>query len=286
MISKTPHACSPQYRFCIGYPLLAAGLVCVTIMYMDTHEQTEHTLPLPNASNRIDTHLIDARLDLDRERRCGFAEVIFGQGKTPEQVGRISTELAQHAHTVLTTRASRKQYKAVLKSCAAHTVTYHELARIIEVSSSAVPAPDIQPAGLIVIASGGTADLPVAEEAAVTAAAMGAHIERLYDVGVAGVHRALEHRELLQQARVIIAVAGMEGALPTLIAGLVDTPVIAVPTSVGYGANFDGLAPLLTMLNSCAGGIGVVNIDNGFGAAVLATRINQPRWIDERISHA
>jgi len=238
-------------------------------------KNNEHTLPLKN-----DCGVTDARLDLDRERRCGFAEVIFSQGKTPEQVGRIAAELAGHAHTVLATRATSEQYEATLASCQAHTVIYHELARLIEVTSAKVPAPATPPAGLIIVASGGTADLPIAEEAAITAERMGAHVERLYDVGVAGVHRALEHRELLQRARVIIAVAGMEGALPTLIAGLVDVPVIAVPTNVGYGANFDGLAPLLTMLNSCAGGIGVVNIDNGFGAAVLATRINQPRWLD------
>lgn len=132
--------------------------------------------------------------------------------------------------------------------------------------------------GLIVVACAGTADISVAEEAAITAEKMGGRVERLYDVGVAGVHRALAHTELLQSARVIIAVAGMEGALPSLVAGLVNVPVIAVPTSVGYGAHFAGVAPLLTMLNSCAGGIGVVNIDNGFGAAVLATRINNPAW--------
>lgn len=142
------------------------------------------------------------------------------------------------------------------------------------------PSPAAEPTGvgLIVVATGGTSDIPVAEEAAITAIAMGARVERLYDVGVAGAHRALEHTDLLREARVIIAVAGMEGALPTLIAGLVDFPVVAVPTSVGYGAHLDGFAPLLTMLNSCAGGIGVVNIDNGFGAAVLATRINDPSW--------
>jgi len=235
----------------------------------------EHTLPVADSSG-----IVDARLDLDRERRCGFAEVIFAQGKTPDQVGRIAAELAQHAHTVLATRATHEQYETVERTCFNHEVIHHEVARIIEVSSSVVPKPILSPAGLIIVASGGTADFPIAEEAAITAERMGAHVERLYDVGVAGVHRALEHKDLLQKARVIIAVAGMEGALPTLIAGLVDVPVIAVPTNVGYGANFDGLAPLLTMLNSCAGGIGVVNIDNGFGAAQLATRINQPRWLD------
>jgi len=235
----------------------------------------EHTLPLADNDGTI-----DVRLDLDRKDRCGFAEVIFAQGKTPEQVGRIAANMALRTSLVLATRATREQHDAVVDACSSHEVIYHEVARIIEIISSAVPVPEDLPRGLVVVASGGTADLPVAEEAAITARCMGARVERLYDVGVAGVHRALEHRDLLREARAIIAVAGMEGALPTLIAGLVDVPVIAVPTSVGYGANFDGLAPLLTMLNSCAGGIGVVNIDNGFGAAVLATRINQPRWLD------
>jgi NCAIR mutase (PurE)-related protein len=242
---------------------------------INSMKTNDHTLPIEDSSGTI-----DARLDLDREQRCGFAEVIFAQGKTADQVARIAAELAQRTYTVLGTRADRTQYAAVATACGAHTVTYHELARISEVTSSTVAPPDVPPAGLIVVASAGTADMNVAEEAALTAERMGAHVERLYDVGIAGVHRALEHIDLLRRARVIIAVAGMEGALPTLIAGLVDVPVIAVPTSVGYGANFEGIAPLLTMLNTCAGGIGVVNIDNGFGAAVLATRINQPRWMD------
>ena len=232
-------------------------------------------MPLAGESGQI-----EARLDLDRARRCGFAEVIFAQGKTPAQVASIAGELAQHANIVLSTRADAAHVDAVREACSEHTVTYHEAARIIEVASSVVTKPAVEPAGLIIVASGGTADLPVAEEAAVTAEAMGARVTRLYDIGVAGVHRALEHEALLRQARVIIAVAGMEGALPTLIAGLVAVPVIAVPTSIGYGASFEGIAPLLTMLNSCAAGIGVVNIDNGFGAAVLATRINQPTWAD------
>jgi len=233
------------------------------------------TLPLEGTSGQV-----EARLDLDRARRCGFAEVIFAQGKTPAQVATITSELIRHAPVVLATRADSEHLRAVRDACDEHTVVYHEVARIIEVTSSIVSKPDAEPAGLIVVASGGTADLPVAEEAAVTAEAMGARVTRLYDIGVAGVHRALEHADLLRSARVVIAVAGMEGALPTLIAGLVAVPVIAVPTSIGYGASFEGIAPLLTMLNSCAGGVGVVNIDNGFGAAVLATRINQPAWAD------
>jgi NCAIR mutase (PurE)-related protein len=252
---------------------------------METHNHTtpqpDLTMPLKNGSG-----IYDARLDLDRERRCGFAEVIFGQGKTPDQVARISKELAARAHIILTTRATTEQYEAVAKVCPEHQVIHHEVARIIEVVSSVVPRKGPDNLGLVVVASGGTADLPVAEEAALTAERMGARVERLFDVGIAGVHRALEHIDLLQQARVIIAVAGMEGALPTLIGGLVDVPVIAVPTSVGYGAHFGGVAPLLTMLNTCAGGIGVVNIDNGFGAAVLAVRINQPRWVETCVPDA
>lgn len=219
---------------------------------------------------------IEARVDHDRADRCGFAEVIFAQGKTGEQVAFIATELAQRTHRVLATRATKEQFEHV--QAVLPRAIFHELARIISVESTVVPAPDSKPAGLIVVASAGTADLPIAEEAALVAEAMGAHVERLYDIGVAGVHRALAHTDLLRQARVIIAVAGMEGALPSLIAGLVSVPVVAVPTSVGYGANLEGIAPLLTMLNSCAGGIGVVNIDNGFGAAVLACKINDPKW--------
>ncbi len=177
---------------------------------------------------------------------------------------------------VLATRATTEHFKAV--ATVLPQARYHNSARLITVG---IDFPPRHGAGLIVVASAGTADIPVSEEAALTAEAQGAHVERLYDVGIAGVHRALEHVDLLRSARAIIAVAGMEGALPSLIAGLVDTPVIAVPTSVGYGTHLEGLAPLLTMLNSCAGGIGVVNIDNGFGAAVLACRINDPAWMEE-----
>ena len=248
----------------------------INSMHTKGSEHTPDTHPLEDADGTT-----YARLDLEREKRCGFAEVIFSQGKTPDQVACIAAELAQHTPTVLATRANREQYEAVREVCATHIVTYHESARIIEVTSAVQSLPARTSVGLIVVASAGTADLPVAEEAALTATCMGGCVERLYDVGIAGVHRVLEHLDLLRKARVIIAVAGMEGALPTLIAGLVEVPVVAVPTSVGYGANFEGIAPLLTMLNSCAGGVGVVNIDNGFGAALLATRINQPSWHDE-----
>jgi NCAIR mutase (PurE)-related protein len=218
------------------------------------------------------TGTVEVRVDHDRSARCGFPEVIFAQGKTSEQVARIATELHERNPHVLATRANQEHYNAV--AAVLPDAVYHEAARVIVIGS-----PDTNTStGLIVVASAGTADIPVAEEAALTAEAFGARVVRLFDVGIAGVHRALAHVDLLREARVIIAVAGMEGALPTLVAGLVDVPVIAVPTSVGYGANLDGLAPLLTMLNSCAGGIGVVNIDNGFGAAALACRINDPSW--------
>lgn len=250
--------------------------------------------------------VVDLRIDHDRADRCGFPEVVFAQGKTPEQVVRAVGELARHSHRVLVTRVNAEQVAAVEAYCSEFgwPLTHHEVARMLEIQGAPTvdaaesatepeatapacePSPAVAPCvaaesagvGLIVVATGGTSDIPVAEEAAITALAMGARVERLYDVGVAGAHRALEHTDLLREARVIIAVAGMEGALPTLVAGLVDVPVVAVPTSVGYGAHLDGFAPLLTMLNSCAGGIGVVNIDNGFGAAVLATRINDPSW--------
>lgn len=218
--------------------------------------------------------IVDARLDLDRERRCGFPEVIFSLGKTPEQVARITKELAGRSHTVLATLAEPDHFAATQELVP--DAIYHKEARLIVVRQK-----DYEPGegvGHVVVATGGTADFPVAEEAALSAELHGARVTRLYDIGVAGVHRALEHTDTLQSARVIIAVAGMEGALPILMAGLVKVPVIAVPTSVGYGANFDGVAPLLTMLNSCSGGISVVNINNGFGAAVVATRINDPDW--------
>ena len=229
--------------------------------------------------------IIDARLDLDRERRCGQPEVIFSLGKTPEQVARITRELSERADTVLATLAEPDHYKAT-KELVPHAV-YHKEPRLIVVQTAAAAReyeqlksdPDAG-TGHIVVATGGTADFPVAEEAAITAELYGARVTRLYDIGVAGDHRALEHTDTLQSARVIIAVAGMEGALPILMAGLVKVPVIAVPTSVGYGANFEGVAPLLTMLNSCSGGISVVNINNGFGAAVVATRINAPAWAE------
>lgn len=210
----------------------------------------------------------DAKVDHHRAVRCGFPEVIFCEGKTAEQVRGVARELLEHGDVVLGTRASAAQYEAVARF--ASDARYFEAARIVLVDRRPNPPRH----GHIVVATGGTADVPVAEEAAISAEAMGNRVTRLYDVGVAGLHRLLAHQDVLRSARAIIAVAGMEGALPSLVAGLVDVPVVAVPTSVGYGANFAGVAPLLTMLNSCASGIGVVNIDNGFGAAALASRIN------------
>jgi NCAIR mutase (PurE)-related protein len=211
-----------------------------------------------------------ARVDHHRALRKGFPEVVFGQGKTVRQIIEIAQRLAANGQPALITRVDELQaqeMRAVLPD-----LRYYPDGRL-----AALGDPPIPPVGqgLILIVSAGTADLPVAEEAAVTAELMGNRIERLYDVGVAGIHRLLNNLGLLRTAAVLIVVAGMEGALPSVIAGLVDRPVIAVPTSVGYGANFNGLAALLAMLNSCATGITVVNIDNGFGAAAAAALMNR-----------
>jgi len=209
-----------------------------------------------------------ARVDHHRELRQGVAEVIYGEGKTPEQITGIVTAMQNKGHkTILVTRMSKDSAEAVAKSI---NFTYHELARVGIVGE--MPEPD--GIGKIVVSTGGTTDMPVAEEAALTAEALGNEVIRLYDVGVAGLHRLLSKLEIIMSARAIVAVAGMEGALPSVIGGLVDCPVIAVPASIGYGANFGGLSALLTMLNSCASGVCVVNIDNGFGGGYLASLIN------------
>jgi NCAIR mutase (PurE)-related protein len=210
-----------------------------------------------------------ARLDHHRSLRMGFPEVVFAQGKTPDQVADIMAHLAEQNDRVLATRASADIYQAVRERLP--DALYHAIGRLIVINRS----PNQEGLPGIVIASGGTADMPVAEEAAITAELMGNRVERLYDVGVAGLHRLLDKADTLRRARVIIVVAGMEGALASVVAGLVAVPVVAVPTSVGYGASFGGLAPLLTMLNSCAPGVGVVNIDNGYGAGHLASLINR-----------
>ncbi len=209
-----------------------------------------------------------AKIDHHRHIRTGFPEVIWGPGKTPDQIAQIMEVMRQRASVVMATRIQPDVYSILQKKV--RGLQYFELARICAIISQ-----EIQPCfhGEIGIVSAGTADLPVAEEAAVTAELYGFRVQRLWDVGVAGIHRLLNNRHLLNSVSVLIVVAGMEGALPSVVAGLADCPVIAVPTSIGYGASFGGLAPLLTMLNSCAAGVGVVNIDNGFGAAVLAGQI-------------
>lgn len=209
-----------------------------------------------------------AKPDHHRLLRQGFPEVVLGQGKTPEQVVAIVDRLAAHNPKVLVTRANSECFARVKEKLP--KAVYHPLARVI--TFDRLKDKPSRPG--VVIVSGGTADLPVAEEAAVTAELMGNKVDRAYDIGVAGIHRLLDHLPLLRQARVVVAVAGMEGALPSVVAGLLSVPVIAVPTSVGYGANFGGLAPLLGMLNSCAAGVCVVNIDNGFGAGFVAALIN------------
>jgi NCAIR mutase (PurE)-related protein len=209
-----------------------------------------------------------AQVDLHRSLRKNFPEVIFGSGKTPEQVVRIAEKILAHEKRLLVTRISPEHTKALRKKIKGGV--WHELARCFTVEKSPLP----KRAGRIVVACAGTSDLPVAEEAAVTAEIMGNMVDRIVDVGVAGLHRVLAKLEVLQGANVIIVVAGMEGALPSVVAGLVAKPVIAVPTSIGYGASFGGLAALLGMLNSCGSGVTVVNIDNGFGAGYAASQIN------------
>ena len=209
-----------------------------------------------------------ARVDHHRAIRNGFPEVVLGLGKTPAQIAAIAAEIVRRGSTLLVTRASEAAYAEV--RAVAPAAAYYEAARII-----ALRQQDVTPGkGRLLIIAAGTSDLPVAEEAACTAELMGNEIDRLYDVGVAGIHRLLGERARLDAARVIIVVAGMEGALPSVVSGLVAVPVIAVPTSIGYGASFGGLAALLGMLNSCAAGVSVVNIDNGFGAANIASLIN------------
>lgn len=209
-----------------------------------------------------------AKVDLHRKLRQGAAEVIYGAGKTPEQIVGILTAMKAHGQTsVLITRLGEEAAQTVNE---AFPVTYYPSAKIA-VAGDMSPADGI---GSIVVAAGGTSDIPVAEEAALTAEFLGNRVVRLYDVGVAGLHRLLSHTEEILSASVVIAVAGMEGALASVVGGLADCPVIAVPTSVGYGASFGGISALLAMLNSCASGVTVVNIDNGFGAGFAASRIN------------
>ena len=211
-----------------------------------------------------------AVLDHHRAIRQGFPEVVFGENKRPEQVVAIVHRLAERNDRVLVTRVSADMYAAVKTDLPA-AMLYHPIPRLLILDRSR--AAEKRPG--VVVTSAGTADMPVAEEAAMTAELMGSGVDRLYDVGVAGIHRLLNQTDRLRKARVIVVAAGMDGALPSVVGGLVAVPVIAVPTSVGYGASFGGIAALLTMLNSCANGVSVVNIDNGFGAGYIASVINQ-----------
>ena len=209
-----------------------------------------------------------ARVDHQRSVRQGFPEVVFGPGKTPQQIATICERIAAAGQNVLVTRTTAEAHAAVAERLSA--AAFHEQARTITLRAIDMPPGR----GTILVAAAGTADLPVAEEAAISAEIMGNTVDRLYDVGVAGLHRLLAAHERLSAAHVLIVVAGMEGALPSVVGGLVDAPVVAVPTSVGYGASFGGITALLAMLNSCASGVSVVNIDNGFGAAAVASAIN------------
>ncbi|MDF1542144.1 MAG: nickel pincer cofactor biosynthesis protein LarB [Anaerosomatales bacterium] len=210
----------------------------------------------------------EVKIDHHRALRCGFAEVVLCESKSAGQVRSAARELLEHGDVLLGTRATPSHYQAVAQ--VASDARFFEQAHLVVVDRRE-ERPQL---GHIVVVTGGTADVPVAEEAAISAEVMGNRVTRVYDVGVAGVHRLLAHQDVLGDARAIIAVAGMEGALPSLVTGLVSVPVIAVPTSVGYGVSLSGIAALLAMLNSCASGMAVVNIDNGFGAAAMASRIN------------
>ena len=215
-----------------------------------------------------------AKIDSQRQLRKGFPEVIFCQGKTIEQITKITKRIKETGGKIVATRATPEVYKEIKKIIS--KVTYFKEARIVAVEEKKKVS-----SKFILVVSGGTADIPVAEEAAVIAELMGNRVERLYDVGVAGLHRLLTNSKKLLDANVLIVTAGMEGALPSVVGGLVSKPIIAVPTSVGYGANFKGLSALLTMLNSCAPGLAVVNIDNGFGAGYMASLINQLNEVKE-----
>jgi NCAIR mutase (PurE)-related protein len=213
-----------------------------------------------------------AKVDHHRTLRLGFPEVILGSCKTAAQIAAILEELAREGNNVLVTRVNPALAQAV-QALAPFTLEYHEAARVVILRQG---PPTMMGRGTIIVITAGTGDIPVAEEACITAELMGNQVERLYDVGVAGIHRVLDQRDRLEKASVLIVVAGMEGALASVVGGLVPRPVIAVPTSIGYGASFSGIAALLGMLNSCAAGVSVVNIDNGFGAAYVASLINRP----------
>jgi len=212
-----------------------------------------------------------ARVDHHRDLRLGFPEVIFGQGKTAEQITQIAERILTQSSNLLISRTNEEVFAAIRKI--APDAEFHQEARMISVQRDRTERGD----GTVAVLTAGTSDIPIAEEAAVTATAMGNRVSRIYDVGVAGIHRLMGARPEFESARVIVVVAGMEGALPSVVGGMVSVPVIAVPTSIGYGASFDGLAALLAMLNSCASNVTVVNIDNGFGAGFVASLINRRR---------
>jgi NCAIR mutase (PurE)-related protein len=216
-----------------------------------------------------------ARVDTHRALRAGFPEVILCEGKTPAQAAAIASRIAETGATVLATRATPETYEAIRENCPG--ARYHEEGRVVVVPGEAAA----EPRGRVLVLSAGTADIPVAEEAAVVAETIGCRVERVYDVGVAGLHRLLDKLDAIHKADCIVVVAGMEGALASVVAGLGGGPVVAVPTSVGYGASFGGIAPLLTMLNSCAGGVVVVNIDNGFGAGYAAALVARRATVDK-----
>lgn len=215
------------------------------------------------------TDLGYAKIDNHREVRVGYPEVIYCAGKTVDQVKGIIEFMLQGQSNILATRATEEMYLAVSDICS--EAVYNKMARTITIKRTNIKVPDTY----IAVVTAGTSDIPVAEEAAVTAEILGNKVEKIYDVGVAGIHRLFDKLDLIRKARVVVVIAGMEGALASVVGGLVDKPVIAVPTSIGYGANFGGLSALLSMLNSCASGISVVNIDNGFGAGYMASMINK-----------
>jgi hypothetical protein len=239
---------------------LLAGVKNGTVDINDALEQLKNFTVKDLGYATIDTH---------RELRTGYPEVIFGQGKTPDQVAGIIQFMLTRDNNILATRVTAEMYEKVMEICP--DAVYNTVARTIAIRKKEIPAPPTY----IAVITAGTSDLPVAEEAAVTAEIFGNRVERVVDVGVAGIHRLYNRLDVIRHARVNVVVAGMEGALPSIVGGLVDKPVIAVPTSVGYGANFGGLSALLGMLTSCASGTCVVNIDNGFGAGFLASMINK-----------
>ncbi|MEH7491768.1 nickel pincer cofactor biosynthesis protein LarB [Neobacillus niacini] len=238
------------------------------------------TLSVAEAKDQLATfeNLGFAKVDHHRKKRQGFPEVVYGEGKTAEQIISIITALRARNNQVMVTRISEEKAAIVQQACP--EFTYHEISQILFWKNQKEAIENTQ--GYIAVVAAGTSDLRVAEEAAVTAEILGSKVHRIYDVGVAGIHRLLNHAEEIQNATVSVVVAGMEGALPSVVGGLVSHPVIAVPTSVGYGANFNGLSALLTMLNSCASGISVVNIDNGFGGGYNAVLIHQLAQKGER----